>query len=104
MEQTGSATSAGADGGKVKTFQGRKSPGLAQSRWEKMPMSHRKTQQAFCFWLHCPRSRKASAPLTRTAQTQQQSVEQSSLAGVPAFPAFLFSLGSSSTKAMAKAQ
>lgn len=42
--------------------------------------------------------------LAGAAQTQQQSVEQSSLAGVPALPAFLFSLGSSSTKAMAKAQ
>lgn len=87
---------------------GNKSPGRAQSWWEKMLVSQRKMQRAGILLLAAPlrrpRSRKASGPLARAAQTQQQSVEQSSLAGVPAFPAFLFSLGSSSTKAMAKAQ
>ena len=89
----------------MKTFLGRKARGMHRAGGKRYRCPRGKcSRQAFCFLLHRPRSRKSSAPLARGAQTQQQSVEQSSLAGVPALPAFLFSLGSSSTKAMAKAQ
>lgn len=100
---SGSPTSARADCGKVKTFQRRKSQGVHRSGRKRWPCPRGKYSGHLAVPLHGFRSRRASALLGWARQTQQQSVEQSSLAGVPPVPA-LFSLGSSSTKAIAKAQ
>lgn len=52
-----------------------------------------------------PPNRRAGLGAGPRGQIQvQQSVEQSSLAGGPAFPAFLLTLGSSRKKDMARAQ
>lgn len=92
MEQTASTTSARADGGK-----GMKSPGRAQSWWEKMLVSQQKMQRAGIWLLvahlHRLRSGKTRAPLGRggsDAAAERGAVQPG---GGPGAPGLLVLLG-----------